>query len=461
MLTLERKAEVLSNAAIFASLSPNLLAQVASRSGEKNVANGTLLFSEGSPGDTIYLIVTGKVEIFRRSAENIVVSLAVLNAGEILGEMAALGGGIRTASARAAEPTTLLFIKSKALKALISKVPNFGFDVFHILVARLTDANDRLLAAPSPAMSLGRAVTKRAPVRAPYKEEAAHDLVDCPNCFEQIQPRSTTCDFCGVKLQNVELTVACLQCGHSQPPGGNFCRACGVELKTGRLPDRPGKRPCPRCGLTSSGSETICVVCGTSFDRWPLGVRLQDAAAGVTRTVSAHLGKAFIVALLAGGGWAWVNRDRIDRQVQGALHGERIASVRRAADEIIRFLPYRDAASIMARMTPEAQARLRERGEEELAALWGRQVDTETLTALAIQEVRPGDPGQSERTLVYLKAEILLPPDGQSAPIDPSGVVGKGLQELLQPKGKRQERFLIWSFSADARLDAARAGSQR
>lgn len=454
MLTLEEKADVLSSTAIFESLSPNLLAQVAARAGEKAVPAGTLLFSEGAPGDTIYLVVTGAVEIFRKSAEGTPVPLTSLHAGEIFGEMAALGTGTRTASARTTEATTLLFIKSKALKALISKVPTFGFDVFHILVARLTDANDRLMASPSSNISLGRSSSKRA--RTPMIEEAAPDSVDCPNCFEKIPLRSVRCSFCGVPFDKVELTVACLQCGHSQPPGGTFCRACGVELATGRLPNRPGKRPCPRCGLTSSGSETICVVCGTSFDRWPIAVRLQDATAGLSRAVSAHLGKAFIVALLAGGGWAWLNRDRIDRQIQSALHGERVADVRRAADEIIRFLPYRDAASIMARMTPEAQARLRERGEEELAALWGRQSDTETLAGLAIQEIRPGDPGESERTLVYLKAEVLLPPNGQSSPIDPSGVVGKGIQELLQPRGKKQERFLIWSFNARAKLEAVR-----
>jgi CRP-like cAMP-binding protein len=527
MLSLEEKVQLLGRAGIFESLSPNLLAQVAARAGENDVADGALLFREGSPGDTIYFILKGSVEIFRESADGKPIALATLQEGEVFGEMAALGGGRRTASARARGALKLLFIKARALKTLISKVPNFGFGIFQILVERLIDANERILsgraAAPasrtpssislgpaasaglseanrrylgalrsegwvadadlapvlkelraSPPTPLGDVLMKRGLlteaqhqkiVRALNKEEAASrdetplpaDAVDCPNCFEQIQRKSYSCRFCGVQLQKVELTVSCPQCGHSQPPQGRFCRACGVDLKTGRLPGRPEKRPCPRCGLTSSGSETICVVCGTAFDRSPVLVRVQDALGSVFVFARAHVGKVVFLAILAGLGWVWLNRDRLSRELQGALYGREIADARRAAEEIVRFIPYRDAASIHARMTPEARRRLEQGGEKELAALWGRQSDTETLVSLDVQDVQSDD----VRQRVYLKATVRLPPDGSPAPVDPSGVIGKGFQELLAPKGKSLERFLIWEFVEGGKLDSAQAGQQR
>jgi EAL domain-containing protein (putative c-di-GMP-specific phosphodiesterase class I) len=70
---------------------------------------GEVIFREGEMGDRAYVIESGSVEILtsRGGAE---VTLASLCAGDLFGEMALIDNKPRSASARAAEPTTLVLI---------------------------------------------------------------------------------------------------------------------------------------------------------------------------------------------------------------------------------------------------------------------------------------------------------------------------------------------------------------
>ncbi|MEO8554508.1 MAG: cyclic nucleotide-binding domain-containing protein, partial [Kofleriaceae bacterium] len=58
---------------------------------------GTVLFEEGQPGDFMYVVSTGEVEIRRMVGETERV-LAILPAGEFFGEMAILNGRPRSAT---------------------------------------------------------------------------------------------------------------------------------------------------------------------------------------------------------------------------------------------------------------------------------------------------------------------------------------------------------------------------
>lgn len=528
MLTLEGKTQFLSRAGIFESLRPNILAQVAARAGEDTVTRGTVLFREGTRGDTIYFVVDGEVEIYRGKGDH-EVELATLKQNEVFGEMAALGQGVRTASARASSELRILFIKSKALRTLIAKVPNFAFAVFEVLVDRLTRANERILKGDltphrekarevtrkltlgpptaeglpeedknylqflradcdipdkdlhavlrhlraavrmgEPARRLGEALLERGLldeeqhqklIRRINRQEAAsmtagppeaekEELLECPNCFEWIKRRSRSCRFCGVLFGKIDVHDTCTNCGHAQLPGGKYCRACGVSLETGRLPTQPVKKPCPRCGLKSSGMETICVVCGTPFDRLPILVSIQDAFKRVRKWTRAHSGMLFLAVLLIAVILVWRNWDSLVQTGRSLVYGDDLARVRTVAEEFINLIPYRDQASLRARMTPEASRRMESNPDRELARLWGREKEGETLLLLCIEDVRY----EVFQCKAYLKATILIPPEGESSP-------GGGLDELgallgtAKPKRREVQRFLVWTFRATASGD--------
>ncbi len=79
---------------------------------------GELIFRQGQSGDSMYLIVSGKVEIYRNK-EGKETKLGRLKPGEFFGEMALFDSKPRSASARTVGQTELQVIDRDAFKALM------------------------------------------------------------------------------------------------------------------------------------------------------------------------------------------------------------------------------------------------------------------------------------------------------------------------------------------------------
>lgn len=106
-------------------------------------AQGERIFAEGEPGRHLYIVLSGKVEIFRRAgAKN--QSLLRLGPGESFGEMAlVLPSGVgRTASISAAEPTAALMIDRDQLAGIPDVAAKVYANIARILASRLKMATD-------------------------------------------------------------------------------------------------------------------------------------------------------------------------------------------------------------------------------------------------------------------------------------------------------------------------------
>ena len=71
---------------------------------------GEILFKAGDPGDALYIVGRGKVEVLANGSRDSQMpgdAIAVLGAGHAFGEMSLLSGGPRTATIRAVEDTDL------------------------------------------------------------------------------------------------------------------------------------------------------------------------------------------------------------------------------------------------------------------------------------------------------------------------------------------------------------------
>lgn len=142
----KEKREILSRCELFAGLTEDVLSEVASRCGERSFPSGSVLFRDGVAGDTIYLIVEGRVEIYKGS-EAVSKTLAVLEPPDFFGEMAVLSEGIRSTSARSQTPLRVLFLKRKAVRWLVQTIPNVAFGFFRVLIRRLQQSNEYVLAS--------------------------------------------------------------------------------------------------------------------------------------------------------------------------------------------------------------------------------------------------------------------------------------------------------------------------
>jgi CRP-like cAMP-binding protein len=112
---------------------------------------GTVLFEEGQPGDYMYVVTRGEVEIRRKVGETDRV-LAVLPAGEFFGEMAILNARPRSATAVVRVDSRLLVIEGSTFEAMLRARPEIALRIIKALATRLENANQHveLLLLPTP-----------------------------------------------------------------------------------------------------------------------------------------------------------------------------------------------------------------------------------------------------------------------------------------------------------------------
>lgn len=102
------------------------------------------MFSEGDPGDAMYVVVQGLVQVYRDTTSGRLV-LAKIRPGEFFGEMALLGNSSRTATAVALSDTVLAAYRSDELEALLATRPEVGARMIRHLVGRLKETTDKLM----------------------------------------------------------------------------------------------------------------------------------------------------------------------------------------------------------------------------------------------------------------------------------------------------------------------------
>jgi signal transduction histidine kinase len=106
---------------------------------------GDVIFSTGDPGDGLYLIESGRVEVIAMVAGNEPRPLATLGAGDFLGEMAVLDAAPRSATARAATPTQARFLSRDEFLELLDRRPALALSLIREFSRRMRALNQKYL----------------------------------------------------------------------------------------------------------------------------------------------------------------------------------------------------------------------------------------------------------------------------------------------------------------------------
>jgi rhodanese-related sulfurtransferase len=101
------------------------------------VAQHTIIFRQGDPGDKFYVIHSGKVRVFRKDADGFETDLSVLGAGESFGEMALLRGEVRSANVEAVEETRLMVLSKEQFELILKDFPHISLFFFKEMSGRL------------------------------------------------------------------------------------------------------------------------------------------------------------------------------------------------------------------------------------------------------------------------------------------------------------------------------------
>ncbi len=122
-------------------LSLDSLQSLAGRGAAVNLDAGGLLFQTGAPGDAAFAILTGELEVRTTSLDGHDLRFSALGPGALVGEMAALDGGVRSADVYAARRTRLWRIPRQALMDALTSEPAAALAVIAELSRRLRAAN--------------------------------------------------------------------------------------------------------------------------------------------------------------------------------------------------------------------------------------------------------------------------------------------------------------------------------
>jgi signal transduction histidine kinase len=112
---------------------------------ERKFSAGQQIFQEGDPGDGVYVVKDGGVEISVNVAPTVRRVFARLGAGELFGEMAVLELKPRSATATAAEDSTVYFIPRDELLLLVQRSPALALELLREISHRLREFNQRYI----------------------------------------------------------------------------------------------------------------------------------------------------------------------------------------------------------------------------------------------------------------------------------------------------------------------------
>lgn len=129
---------------LFAELSEIDAAELWRSAGRVEVAPGALLIEEGTPGDTLYIILSGELEVTKRDGGRDV-TLATRKSGEYIGEMSLIEQAPRSASVRAVLPSKLLAIGPEAFRNLLVRRPDAATSLLRTVAGRLRSTEASLV----------------------------------------------------------------------------------------------------------------------------------------------------------------------------------------------------------------------------------------------------------------------------------------------------------------------------
>jgi len=177
-------AAVLRNTALLGSMPTPDLERVLAISRLRTFRRGQVVFTKGDPGDTLIVVVSGRVKVIVRSADGGELTLTIISPGGVFGDLSIADGGPRSADAETLEESQLLLIPRETIQEICARVPPAAQALANSVAAalrRLTEAASDLVFLDLP-RRVARVLASQAPdddgvIRLKLRqEELAHQV---------------------------------------------------------------------------------------------------------------------------------------------------------------------------------------------------------------------------------------------------------------------------------------------
>ena len=133
--------EILARAGIFQGVEPSAVSALTKQLQPVDFPRGHTVFAEGEPGDRLFIIISGKVKIGRRSPDGRENLLTIMGPSDMFGELSIFDPGPRTSSATTITDVRAVSMDRDALRAWIADRPE---------IAKLYITDDEWSNLPTP-----------------------------------------------------------------------------------------------------------------------------------------------------------------------------------------------------------------------------------------------------------------------------------------------------------------------
>lgn len=141
---LELACAAMARSPLFHGIEPDELTRIALQMVRRRYRRNEVVFHEGDPGDSLHVVVEGRVKITRESAEGDEAIVVVLAPGESFGELVLLDGAPRSATATAIEATETLTMSRETFAELVDGASPFRWQALSGVARRIRRLTDQL-----------------------------------------------------------------------------------------------------------------------------------------------------------------------------------------------------------------------------------------------------------------------------------------------------------------------------
>ena len=136
--------ELLHNVELLAELTPDEMDRVTAAAVTSRYLRGDVVFEEGGEPDKLCVVASGRIAIAKKSVDGRESMVALMERGDVFGEMGLFDGFGRSAEARALEPSELVELPYVPLKAVYEARPDLLWGVVRLLAGRLRSTDSAL-----------------------------------------------------------------------------------------------------------------------------------------------------------------------------------------------------------------------------------------------------------------------------------------------------------------------------
>ncbi len=141
----DRYRQVLAQSVVFRGLSEEALEDVARRLQVRTGASGSLLVAQDEPGDSLFIVLSGRVKVALFGDTGREVTLAILRPGEVFGEVSLLDGSPRSANVIALNDSQVLGLSREAFLSHIRTCPQTALNLMAEMARRLRRADEAIV----------------------------------------------------------------------------------------------------------------------------------------------------------------------------------------------------------------------------------------------------------------------------------------------------------------------------